>query len=345
MTKTEIIKRIENAGLAGRGGASFPVSWKWKSVAESLKSEKEGYIILNAAEGEPGVKKDQYILDNYLNEVLNGILLADSYLTSNKIKKIFLYLNKDYLKQFKKRINKELEKKAFKSIKDKIEYFVKPSYPGYISGEESAILNIIEGKKIRPRLKPPYPSCKGLYSKPTLMQNVETFYDISLVSRNEYNGQRFYYINGNVKKPGVYRFFSDLPIEEVLKRSGNYTDESFFVQVGGQASGEVLNSDQLFVPAESTASIMVYNKKRTDEKKLIKFWLRFYQKESCGNCSICREGTYRLYEMIKKDEYDKKLFFEIVSSLKETSFCALGASLPVPIYSYFKNVLKEKIVE
>lgn len=341
MTKTDIIKKIENAGLSGRGGASFPVAWKWKAVSGALRTKKEAYIIVNGAEGEPGVKKDAYVLDNYLEEVLNGVLVASNYLGSLKIKKIFIYLNKNYLKKYRKRIELALNKKEFKSISSKVEFFVKPDYPGYIAGEESAILNIIEGKKIKPRLKPPYPSYQGLYAAPTLIQNVETFHDISLVSKNEFKGERFYYINGDVLKPGVYRYLSSLAIEDVLRKSANYPKKDFFVQVGGQISGEVLNSKQLYIPAESTAAIRVYDVKKTDGRKLLKYWLSFYQKESCGNCSVCREGTYRLLEMIEKGDYDEKLFMEVVNSLRDSSFCSLGSSLAIPVCSYYKNILKK----
>ena len=337
--KNKLIDKIEYSALSGRGGAAYPVYWKWQDFSKSIKTKNEAYFIVNGAEGEPGVKKDEFILANHLDELINGIYVIDKYFSNKKIKKIYFYLNKDYLKKYKKNILTILKEEKYKKIKDKIEFFVKAENPGYISGEESAILNIIEGKKTIPRLKPPYPSTKGLFDKPTLVHNIETIYDISLVSKNKYQGLRFYYINGSVKKPGVYSFNSNMSIEEVLKESGNYPEFNFFVQVGGQASGEVLNRDQLFISASSTASIMVYNKEKTDQNKLIKYWLKFYQKESCGNCSVCREGTYRLLEMINNPPYDKNLFWDIVESLENTSFCALGSSLSIPLKTYYKNII------
>jgi len=337
--KNKLIDKIENAALSGRGGASFPVYWKWQDFSKSLKNNKEAYFIINGAEGEPGVKKDEYILEKYLDELINGIYIIDKYFSSKKIKKIYFYLNNNYLKKFKKNILKTLKEDKYKNIKNKIEFFVKVENPGYISGEESTILNIIEGKRTTPRLKPPYPSTQGLFGKPTLIHNIETIYDISLVSKNKYYGLRFYYINGSVKKPGVYNFSSDMSIGEVLRESGNYPDFNFFVQIGGQASGEVLNKEQLFIPAFSAASIMVYDKEKTNQDKLIKYWLKFYQKESCGNCSICREGTYRLLEMINNPPYDEELFWDIVESLENSSLCALGSSLSIPLKSYYKNII------
>jgi len=129
-----------------------------------------------------------------------------------------------------------------------------------------------------------------------------------------------------------------MPIESVLKQSSNYPSFDFFVQIGGNASGEILNSEQISVPADSAASIMVYDKNKTDEKKLIEYWLKFYFNNSCGKCVTCREGTYRLYEMIKAKTYDQKIFWDIVSALDDSSFCALGSSLPIPLLSYYRNI-------
>jgi NADH:ubiquinone oxidoreductase subunit F (NADH-binding) len=134
-----------------------------------------------------------------------------------------------------------------------------------------------------------------------------------------------------------------LNIEEVLRQSGNYPGSAFFVQVGGEASGEILNSNQLAAPVEGAGSIMVYDKKRTDSHKLIRYWLNFYREQSCGQCATCREGTYRLAEMASRKKFDHKLFWEIVGALEETSFCALGSSLPVPLKSYYRNVWEVKV--
>lgn len=338
----KLLTKIESAGLVGRGGAAFPVAWKWQGVKEALKKSSGAYIIVNGAEGEPGVKKDGFILNKYPEEFLEGLFLAYNFLGKNKVKKIYIFLNKDYLKKYKPGLDKILTLKKYQAFQKKIEFFLKPISPSYIGGEETAILNIIEGKKIEPRLKPPFPSIKGLFGKPTLMNNIETFLDVARVSRDVYKGERFYSINGFVKNPGVYEFAADLAIEDILKRTNNYPSKEFFVQIGGQASGEILNSEQIFIPADSAASIMVYDKKLTDEKKLIHYWLKFYKQESCGNCSVCREGTYRLLEMFEGGDWDNDLFWEIVNSLAESSFCALGSSLPIPLYSYYKNIKKLK---
>lgn len=334
------LEKIEAAALVGRGGAAYPVSCKWRAVKESLKKSDYGYIIANGSEGEPGVKKDGYILENHLDNFIFGLNLSLTFLGVKKIKKVYIYLNKDYFKKYSKKINKLLETKEYSHLKEKIEIFLKPIDSGYVGGEETSILNIIEGKKAESRFRPPYPSTSGLFSKATLVNNIETFFDIALLSKGEYKSERFYTISGDVKKPGVYRFPSSMSVEDVLKKTSNYPNFKFFAQVGGNASGEVLNQKQLIIPAEGSALIMVYNLEKTSEKKLLKYWLNFYYNNSCGHCLVCREGTYRLQEMIKLKEYDEKVFWDIVASLEDTSLCALGSSLPVPLLSYYRNIKK-----
>lgn len=338
--KNKLLQAIEDAGLVGRGGASYPVAMKWSAVLTALKSAKGGYIIANGAEGEPGVSKDAYILEKYPEDFLEGLLLANNFLGDAKIKKIYIFLSHDYYKKYLKSLKNVLNKKHFLRISSKIIFFPKPIDSGYIGGEETTILNIIEGKRAVPRLRPPYPTSCGLHDSPTLVHNIESLYNIALVSKNEYQGKRFYTINGAAKKPGVYFYPADWTLEKVLKTSGNYPNFPFFTQIGGQASGEVLNSEQLDFPAESSASIMIYDKTTTKEERLIRHWISFYKENSCGQCTACREGTYRLLEMINAKDYDKELFWDIVENMAETSLCALGSSLPLPLESYHNNIKK-----
>jgi NADH:ubiquinone oxidoreductase subunit F (NADH-binding) len=131
-----------------------------------------------------------------------------------------------------------------------------------------------------------------------------------------------------------------LSIEQALRATDNYPAVPFFVQVGGGVSGEVFNSSQLDMPLSGTAALMVYDLKNTDQKKLLEYWLRFYYEQSCGQCTICREGTYRLLELVLQKKYDRKLFNELLDALAESSFCALGSSLPVSVRSYLENIAK-----
>lgn len=330
-----IIVKIKKANLVGRGGACFPTALKWEAVFKALGDEK--YVVINAAEGEPGVKKDGYILANYSTELFNGVSLAMEYLGA---KKCYLYINPVYYKKYRLQILRAVKASGLTKC---FEFFVKPREAGYIGGEETAILNAISNLKIEPRLKPPYPTTSGLWECPTLIDNVETFYNVSLVNKGRFQKERFYTISGPIKNPGVYSYPDDWTMEKILYESGNYPKFPFFVQVGGDASGEVLNQEQLGVAATGAASITVYDLKKHSPAKLLAYWINFFQKNSCGQCTPCREGTYRLAEMMKQKLVDWKIFSELLDDLSETSFCALGASVPVPIKSYFKNVLNNNL--
>ncbi|MBI4779400.1 hypothetical protein HY797_03030 [Candidatus Falkowbacteria bacterium] len=248
-----------------------------------------------------------------------------------RAEKAYIFLNYGY--------NKKLNKKLTVLLKNsKIEIFVKPVNAGYIGGEESAILNAIEGKRIEPRLKPPFPTSKGLFGYPTLINNVETFYNVSLVAAGQYLNKRFYTITGDCLNEGVYELPDNLTIEKLLKQTGNYPKFSFFVQVGGNASGEVLSSSQLKRQVSGAGSIAVYSLAKNNFKKIIKGWLNFFVNESCGQCAPCREGTYRLNEIFSKEKIDWPLFNGLLDNLSDASLCALGCSVAVPIKSFMKNV-------
>ncbi len=340
-TKTSIIKKIEMAALVGRGGASFPVVRKWLAVKKNIKGSTKAYIVVNCAEGEPGVKKDAWLLENKTDLLIHGIFLAWHYFTPAKIEKIYIYLSKAYLQEYGKKLKAILANKKYDVLQKKIEFVLKPSEPAYISGEESAILNLIEGKRAEPRLKPPFPVDKGLFNKPTLIHNIETFYDIAMVDTNKYLGERLYTITGAVKHRGVFSLAANFSIEQILKATNNYPDFDFFVLSGGGVCGELWRSDQLFAPVEGSGLVMVYDKKKTDQKKLLHYWLQFYQTESCGACTACREGTHRLHELSLAKNINYELLHELLDNLEDSSLCTLGPSLALTLKSYFENIYKK----
>lgn len=337
----DILSKIKQSGLVGRGGASFPVWQKWDMVKKATEgretTRKKCYIVCNASEGEPGVEKDGYILENWPEKVIDGIKTAIDFLKADKA---FIYLNSKYYNKFNKKLNSLISNTS-------ITLFIKPYDSGYIGGEESAVLNAIEiglakgeiNKKIEPRLRPPFPTTEGLWESPTLINNVETFYNINLVQSGQYKKERFYTINGDCPNEGVYLLAENYTIEHILKSTKNYPRFTFFVQVGGSASGEVLNSNQLKRSVIGSGSITVYSIEKYSYKKLIKNWLEFFCSESCGLCTPCREGLYRLKEISLKEKGDWQLLNELISNLSEASFCGLGLSAAVPIVSFIKNVL------
>jgi NADH:ubiquinone oxidoreductase subunit F (NADH-binding) len=331
-TIMSIIDKIKKANLVGRGGGGYPTALKWEAVRNAAAKADKCFIVANCAEGEPGVKKDGYILANYADRVVDGLRLAFEFLKADKI---YLYINHDYYEAYEKKIMTAVRKAG---LAKKFVFFLKPYDAGYIAGEETALLNAIEGKRIEPRLRPPFPVEKGLWGFPTLVNNIETFYNISLADRGEFKDERFYSLGGQIKHKGVFRFPAAMTIAQILKATNNWPSFDFFVQVGGDASGEVLNMAQLNKPATGAASITVYDLAKHDSRKLLRSWCRFFSDQSCGQCVPCREGNLRLVELLKAEKIDWKTFDGLVTALESSSFCALGSALPVPIRSYFKNI-------
>jgi len=333
----DIIDKIKQTNLVGRGGACFPVAQKWEMVKNAFAEKK--YVICNAAEGEPGVEKDGYILENYNGQVIDGINLAINFLSSGvnqeKVEvKAILYINNNYYKRFAKKLLMVISG-------SNIELFIKPLTSGYIGGEESAIINAIEHKRVEPRLRPPFPTTDGLWGCPTLINNVETFYNVSLVAKNKFKDTRFYTLSGDCPNGGVYQLPANYTITRVLKETDNFPKFSFFIQAGGSAAGEVLNSQQLRRSVSGAGSITIHSLEKNGVKKIMKTWLEFFKQESCGLCTPCREGVYRLNEIINLPKPDWQLFSELLENLTSASFCGLGCIVPVALESFIKNVLPQ----
>lgn len=322
-----IIQKLKKANLSGRGGAAFPTAVKWEMVKKAQGKSK--YVVCNVSEGEPGILKDLYILKNHLDIAVLGMEAAIEYLSAEKG---IIYINPDYLKKFEKKIKAAIKNK-------KIVIFKKDHNAGYIGGEETSAINHIEGHRVEPRLRPPFPPTRGLYDCPTLMNNLETFYDVGLIVLGKYKNERLVTINGDCLWTGVYSFPENVTVEEVLKKTENYPRFTFFVQLGGDAAGPVMNSDQLDYPLLGGASITVYSAIKHDPIELMKKWINFFVHESCGQCTPCREGTLRLREILNEKDRNWKMFADILENLPDTSFCGLGCAASVAVESYIKNVL------
>lgn len=339
----DLIKLIKKADLRGRGGADFPVAKKWENVATSIStSNKKGVIIVNCSEGEPGVFKDAYILKNHLADFFFGLREAVNFFGLENISHLYFFTSHEYARRFLKSIEKELAKKENKILK-KIWHFSFKEGHSYLGGEENTILNIIEFSLLEPRLKPPYPSEKGLFGQPTLVNNLETFYNVGLVAQGKFKKERFYSLSGKIKNPGVYAFSEKATVEEILKKSDNLLQRDFFVVVGGDMSGEALNQKQLKRPVGGAGSIRVFLASE-NPRKVVREWLEFYAKQTCGKCTPCREGTYRLLEIFQKNPEEFLKFRgevrNLLDNLATASFCALGFGIPTPFNSYAKNILK-----
>lgn len=334
--KKELLIKIKEAGLVGRGGASFPVHLKWQRLLETDAAEK--YVVCNVSEGEPGVKKDFYLLQHEAKKVLAGLQLALDFLDS---KTAYFNFNADYWRQLESDLEPQLAE--LRSVGYQLHIFEEE--PSYIGGETGALLNAIEGKRTEPRLKPPSPSLTGINGRPILLHNVETLYDVYLVDQNLYQGDRFYTIGGTVNLPGVYQLPADLPVAEVLRQTNNYPDFAFFAQVGGGASGPVWRQEQLETnPAVGAGSIEVYPL-TTSAKQILDKWFKFYRAESCGKCAPCRQGTYELEQLVAGLKHGQEIPWDkiepIIETLKRTAFCELGRSLAVPVKTYWQNVWQQ----
>ena len=339
---TSLITNIKKADLRGRGGAGFPVALKWQTILDNLaKNPKvKYYIVINAGEGEPGVRKDAYILEYHASTILEGVHATMTAMGPKKLAGIYCYIKPEYYKLYAKKIDKLLLTHKFLSLKIFWNWKIKPKTLSYIGGEETTALNIIEGLRHEPRLKPPLPASHGLFGMPTLVSNVETFYDIALVNSGGYDHKRFYTISGGVLRPGVYHLPINWKIEDVLRLTGNWPSYKFFVQTGGELCGEFLNSKQLQKTAIGSGSITVYSWFDNKSEDILNKLLTYFKENSCGKCTPCREGTYRLLELFKAGKSYSPEFWDILDLLENASFCSYGKSLVLPLSSYYKNILK-----
>lgn len=323
--KEDVIARIKESGLTGRGGAGFPTGIKWEMVKK--QEAKKKYIICNGSEGEPGVFKDLYLLENYPEVVVEGIKIALETIDNSTA---YFYLNKEYYKKFKIKLE---------TLCKGLPVVIFEKHWGYLGGEETAACEVIEGKRPIVRKKPPFPGEAGLWGFPTLINNIETFYHIAKIMKGEYKNTKFFCISGAVKEKCVREFPADYTIRQVLEESGNFPDFDFFVQVGGGATGEILLPTELDQPVKGTAAIIVFDKAKTDLYELMQSWADFFMVENCDKCVPCREGAYRISEMIKTKKLDREFLDDLFFVLENTSFCTLGKSVAVPFRSLINKVL------
>lgn len=333
----DIIEKLKKAELKGRGGAEFPTGLKWEMVKKE-KAEKK-YVICNASEGEPGVFKDGYILENYPEEVVEGMKIAIKNLGDNVSG--YIYLRKDYFEKFKEKLEKLVAKLP-------IELFCETG--GYLCGEESTLIESIEGKREEPRVKPPFPTQKGLFGFPTLVNNVETFYYVSKIAKGEYKKTRFYsicfahlpagIIEREPYRKGVFELSEDMTIGEILEKTKNTPPFEFFLQIGGGASGKIIKKEEIGEKVCGAGAIVIYNLKETDPVLLLKEWVSFFMRENCDKCVPCREGLFRIYEDLEDGKIDKKILNDIIFVLEKASFCGLGKGAAMAIKTFSEKILK-----
>ncbi|PIP29616.1 hypothetical protein COX27_00505 [Candidatus Kuenenbacteria bacterium CG23_combo_of_CG06-09_8_20_14_all_36_9] len=332
---TSIIKKLQKSNLIGRGCNNFLVADKWLSVKNAgIKGDK--FVVCNVSESEPGMFKDEYVLKNFSERVIDGIKIAMKFI---RAKKGFIYLNPEYFKDFQDYLLPEIS-----AQKVNIELYEKPLHD-YVGGEETSLLNSMQGLRVEPRFKPPFPTTHGFFNQPTIINNCETFYAVSLINSGEYKNIKFYCLSGDEVDNSVKELPVNITIKKCLQEFGHKSSDKYFYQVGGGAAGFCYNYKQLNRAFAGNPSIIIYKKNRP-EKDLILHWLQFFKNESCGKCLPCREGTYRLLKLLEKqyagENQDQAVINDLIFTIQNTSFCGLGKVACNAVVSYWKNICPKK---
>jgi NADH-quinone oxidoreductase subunit F len=371
-TPDSIVDIVKKSGLRGRGGAGFPTGMKWGFVPKD--SGKPIYLCVNADESEPGTFKDRLIIEKDPHQLIEGIVISAYALDCHRA---FIYIRGEFAYGagvLNKAIDEALNKGYLgKNILDSgfdLELSVHRGAGAYICGEETALLESIEGKRGHPRLKPPFPAVVGLYGAPTVINNVETLANVPHIIKNgaewyasigtERNtGTRLFGVSGHVKKRGVYELPMGTPLKELIyDHCGGMRDgRQLKAIVPGGSSVPVMTADQIDVALDfdsvakagsmlGSAGVIVMDDS-TCMVKAARVLAKFYAEESCGQCSQCREGTEWLYRILTRIENgngrtgELELMLDICANMKGKTICPLSDAAAMPIESYIQKFYDE----
>ena len=378
MNPEEIVAQVKKSGLLGRGGAGFPTGIKWEISAK--ENSKEKYIICNADEGEPGTFKDRVIMEGDPHRVIEGMLLAGYAIGADKG---FIYIRGEYTLSIG-RMEKAIEEARKYGLLGKniletnfsFEIEMRKGAGAYICGEETALIESLEGKRGEPRNKPPYPGTSGLWGKPTVVNNVETLANIpSIINQGadwfrslgtkETPGTKLYTILGHVINQGVIEVETGITLRDIVfDYGGGIKDgKEFKAALVGGAAGCFLGKDMLDVKLDyaslksykavlGSGAILVMNTS-TCIVDMLKCILGFFRHESCGKCAPCRIGTEKLYNLINEistgagTKNHPKLMLKLAEMMNKASFCPLGQSVLLPLssaFKYFEDEIMEHIL-
>jgi NADH-quinone oxidoreductase subunit F len=372
-TKEDVLNALKVSGLRGRGGAYFPIGFKLESCKNTAGEQK--FVVCNADEGDPGAYSDRYILEHQPHALLLGMMIAGYIIGANSG---VVYIRAEYPESI------EITQKAINDIREKgllgnnilgsdfnFDFKLIKAQGAYICGEETALLNSIEGQRPEVRTRPPYPTQHGLFNKPTVVNNVETLACIpwiiqhggeayAAIGKGRSTGTKLVSLDGFFNKPGIYEVDMGTPLSVVVDELG----EGFKIRVkamhiGGPLGGLVPVSkiNDLTIDVESFAqngfllghASVVCLPESFPVIKYLEHLFQFTAHESCGKCFPCRLGSTRGYEMINKSltsdyKMDRELFTDLITTMEIGSLCALGGGLPLPIKNalqYFDGELKE----
>jgi formate dehydrogenase len=354
--REDVIAAMDSAGLRGLGGAGFPTGRKWKSVAAEPAPR---LCAINIDEGEPGTFKDRYYLERDPHRFIEGALIAA---WAVGIDEIYIYLRDEY-HGCRAILEKELAALQADPPCKLPAIHLRRGAGAYICGEESAMIESIEGKRGMPRLRPPYVAQVGLFGRPTLEHNMETLHWVreilekgpewfSSQGRNGRKGLRSFSVSGRVKKPGVHLAPAGITVKELIAEycGGMLDEHTFYGYLPGGASGGILPASMADIPLDfdtlnqygcfigSAAVIILSDKDRatTAARNLT----RFFSDESCGQCTPCRVGTAKTLKLLGEKKWDQPLLKELSAAMMDASICGLGQAAPNPVLSvmkYFPN--------
>ena len=354
-----IITTLEHAGLRGLGGAGFPTGRKWRIVRAETAPR---LMAVNIDEGEPGTFKDRVLLERDPHRFLEGMLIAA---TAVGIARIYIYLRDEY-HGCRALLETELDKlRAHPPIADMPEIILRRGAGAYICGEESAMIESIEGKRGLPRLRPPYVAQVGLFGRPTLQHNFETLFWVrELVEkggawfaahgRHGRQGLRSFSVSGRVNQPGVKLAPAGITVQELIDEycGGMQNGHTFYGYLPGGASGGILPASMNDIPLDfdtlqaygcfiGSAAVIVLSDRDT-ASDAARNMLRFFKHESCGQCTPCRNGTAKASALIEQKSWDLALLADLSAVMRDASICGLGQAAPNPIdcvVKYFPHEL------
>ena len=371
MTPEQVVEEVKASGIRGRGGAGFPAGMKW-SFTRPLEVPQK-YLICNLDEGEPGTIKDRYIVEGDPQKLLEGMAIAGYAVGANKG---YIYSRGEYY-LCKHRLNTAIEQAKQKGyLGDKLfgtnfsfDIEVRSGFGCYICGEETALIESIEGKRGYPRMKPPFPGVAGLWQKPSVVNNVETLASIpAIIARGgdwykslgtaDTSGTKIYQIIGHVKTPQIVEVPAGITLRELIDTyGGGMKDGKKFkmCQTGGASAG-IVTAEALDVPIDfgmakvggalgsGTMLVMDESVCAVDFARSVAV---FFAHESCGQCTPCREGTPQLLKTLtriwegKGQAGDIEFLESLGQTMMDASFCPLGQTAPAPLFSLLKNFRQE----
>ena len=356
-TREGLTKMMEDSGLRGLGGAGFPVGRKWKSVA----AEPEPRLMaVNIDEGEPGTFKDRWYLERDPHRFLEGMIVAA---WAVGIAEVYIYLRDEYAGC------RAILERELAALKKNPPCALPPMYlrrgaGAYICGEESAMIESIEGKRGMPRLRPPYVAQRGLFGRPTLEHNMESVYWVREIfekgpqwfagqGRNGRKGLRSFSVSGRVKKPGMHLAPAGITVKELIDEycGGMLDGHRFYGYLPGGASGGILPATKSDIPLDfdtlqphgcfiGSAAIVIFSDKDQASKAAINL-MKFFHDESCGQCTPCRVGTAKALQLMETRKWDQPLLKELSQAMMDASICGLGQAAPNPALTVMRYFPQE----